>query len=55
MAIEAVWPKVDLAAEIARALFEQDAPAIFAAFQKVLRKGSPYAFEVLSDMAFRRL
>ena len=48
-------PKVDLAAEIARALFEQDASAIFAAFQKVLRKGSPYAFQVLSDRAFGKL
>lgn len=48
-------PKVDLAAEIAKALFEQDAEAIFAAFQKVLRKGSPYAFQVLSDRAFGKL
>jgi hypothetical protein len=48
-------PKVDLASEIARALFEQDGPAIFAAFQKVLRKGSPYAFQVLSDRAFGKL
>lgn len=48
-------PKVDLAAEIARALFEQDGPAIFAAFRKVLRKGSPYAFQVLSDRAFGKL
>jgi hypothetical protein len=48
-------PKVDLAAEIARALFEQDGEAIFAAFKKVLRKGSPYAFQVLSDRAFGKL
>lgn len=34
-------PKVDLAAEIARLIFEQDGPAIFAAFQKMLPKGSP--------------
>jgi hypothetical protein len=47
--------EVDLAAGIARALFEQDAAAIFAAFQKVLRKGSPYAFQVLSDRAFGKL
>jgi hypothetical protein len=42
-------PRIDLAAEIARALFENDGEAIYAAFQKVLRKGSPYAFQVLSD------
>jgi hypothetical protein len=48
-------PKVDLSAEIARALFEQDAAAIFTAFRKVLRKGSPYAFQVLSDRAFGKL
>jgi hypothetical protein len=48
-------PKVDLAAEIARALFENDAEAIYAAFQKVLRKGSPYAYQVLSDRAYGKL
>jgi hypothetical protein len=48
-------PKHDLASEIARALFENDAKAIYAAFQKVLRKGSPYAFAVLSDRAYGRL
>jgi hypothetical protein len=48
-------PKHDLASEIARALFEQDAQAIFEAFRKVLRKGSPYAFQVLSDRAFGKL
>jgi len=48
-------PKVDLATEIARALFEQDGEAIFAGFKKVLRKGSPYAFQVLSDPAFGKL
>jgi len=48
-------PKVDLAAEVARALFENDAEAIYAVFQKVLRKGSPYAFQVLSDRAFGKM
>ena len=48
-------PKVDVASEIARALFENDAEAIYAAFQKVLRKGSPYGFQVLADRAFGRL
>lgn len=45
----------DLAAEIARAVFEQDGQAIFEAFRKVLRKGSPYAYQVLSDRAYGRL
>jgi hypothetical protein len=45
----------DLAAEIARAVFEQDGEAIFEAFRKILRKGSPYAFQVLSDRAYGRL
>jgi hypothetical protein len=48
-------PKVDVASEIARALFENDGPAIYAAFQKVLRKGSPYGFQVLADRAFGKL
>jgi ribosomal protein S11 len=29
--------------------------AIFAAFQRVLRKGSPYAFQILADRAFGKL
>lgn len=37
-------PKVDLAAEIARAIFQNDGPAIYAAYSKMLRKGSPYEF-----------
>jgi len=48
-------PKVDLAAEVARALFENDGEGSYAAFQKVLRKGSPYAFQMLSDRAFGKL
>lgn len=48
-------PKVDVASEIARALFEQDGQAIFEAFRKILRKGSPYAFQVLSDRAYGKL
>jgi hypothetical protein len=45
----------DLAAEIARAIFENDGPAIYAAFAKVLRKGSPYGFQVLADRAYGKL
>jgi hypothetical protein len=48
-------PKVDLAAQIARAIFENDAPAIYAAYQKMLRRGSAYCFQVLSDRAFGKL
>jgi hypothetical protein len=48
-------PKVDLAAEIARALFQNDGPAIYAAYSKMLRKGSAYAFQVLADRAFGKL
>jgi len=48
-------PARDLAGEIAQALFEQDGPAIFAAFQRVLRKDSHYRFAVLADRAFGRL
>jgi hypothetical protein len=48
-------PKVDLSAEIARAVFEQDSQAIFQAFRKMLRKGSPYAYQVLSDRAYGKL
>ena len=48
-------PKVDLAAEIARAIFENNGPAIYAAFSKALRKGDAYAFKELADRAFGRL
>ena len=44
----------DLAAEIANAVFEQDGEAIFESFRKILRKGSPYPFQVLSDRAYGR-
>jgi hypothetical protein len=37
------------AREIAKAVFENDGPAVYRAFSKMLRKGSPYAFAVLSD------
>ena len=46
---------MDLASEIAKAIFENDGPAIYVAFSKMLRKGSPYAFHVLSDRAFGKL
>ena len=48
-------PKRDIASDIARAIFENDGPAIYAAFAKMLRKGSPYAYQVLSDRAYGKL
>jgi len=45
----------DLAAEIARAIFEQDGEAIFESFRKLLRSGSPYGLQVLADRAFGEL
>jgi len=38
-------PKVDVASELARAVIEENFKAIKAAFSKVLKKGSPYAFQ----------
>jgi len=46
---------VDLAAELARAIFEEDPDAIKAAFTRMLKKGSPYAFQVLADRAYGKL
>lgn len=46
---------MDPAAEIARAIFAKDAEAIYAAYAKILRKGSPYAFQVLSERAFGKV
>jgi len=48
-------PKHDLAAEIARAIFENNAPMIYEAYRKMLRKGNAYAFQVLSERAFGKL
>jgi len=33
----------------------QDGEAIFEAFRKVLRKGSPYGYQVLADRAYGKL
>src|SRR5215469_8357247 len=48
-------PKVDVASELARAVIEENFEAIKAAFTKVLKKDSPYAFQVLSDRAYGKL
>ncbi|HEY2467837.1 MAG TPA: DUF5681 domain-containing protein [Terracidiphilus sp.] len=45
-------PKRDLAAEIARAIFERDADAIERAFAKELRKGDSRVFAALADRAY---
>lgn len=46
---------MDLAAEITRALLESNGEAIYAAFQKALRKGNPYADQVLGDRQYGKL
>ena len=48
-------PKRDLAAELARAIFENDGPAIYEAMAKSLRKGNAYAFTQLAERAFGKL
>ena len=45
----------DLAAEIAKACFENNADALYKAFSKALLKGNAYAFKELSDRAYGRL
>lgn len=48
-------PKHDLAAEIARAVFENNAEALYKAYTKAALKGNAYAFKELADRAFGRL
>ena len=45
-------PRRDLAAEIARAIFERDAEAIERAFAAALKKGDARVFKVLADRAY---
>jgi hypothetical protein len=45
-------PKRDLAAEIARAIFEQDSEAITRAFAAGLKKGNAKMFTALADRAY---
>lgn len=45
-------PKRDLAAEIARAIFERDAEAIERVFATELRKGNSRVFTALADRAY---
>ena len=47
-------PKRDLAAEIARAVFERDPEAIARVFTTELRKGNSKVFTALADRAYGR-
>jgi hypothetical protein len=47
--------KVDLAKQIARAVFEQNEDAAISAFAKILRKGNAYAFKELADRAYGKV
>jgi hypothetical protein len=48
-------PKNDLAKEIAQAIFENDAEAIYKSFAKALRSGNAYSFDVLANRAFGKM
>ena len=48
-------PKRDLASEVARAVFEENADAIYRAMLKALLKGDPEVFAVLADRAYGKL
>jgi hypothetical protein len=48
-------PKRDLAAEIARAVFEQNAEALYKAYTKAALKGNAYAFKELADRAYGKM
>jgi len=48
-------PKHDKARDIARAIFEQNPEAIYAAMGKLLLKGNAQAFKELSERAYGRI
>jgi hypothetical protein len=48
-------PKNDRAKDIAQAIFENDAEAIYTAFARALRNGGAYAFSVLADRAYGKI
>lgn len=48
-------PRHDLAAEIAKAVFENNAEALYKAYCKAALKGNAYAFKELADRAYGRL
>jgi hypothetical protein len=48
-------PKHDLAAEIARAIFEQNADPLYQAYRKALLRGNAYCFKELSGRAYGKM
>lgn len=48
-------PKVDIAAEIARAVFSENREAIYKAMSKSLLKGNAYSFDVVACRGFGKL
>ena len=48
-------PKLDVAAEIARAVIEGNQEAVYKAFVKALQKGNAYAFSVLADRGYGKV
>lgn len=48
-------PKVDLAAEVARAVFSENKEAIYAAMSKALLSGNAYSFDVIASRGFGKL
>jgi hypothetical protein len=48
-------PRHDVAAEIARAVFTNNAEALYKAYLKAALKGNAYAFKELADRAFGKL
>lgn len=48
-------PKIDLAAEIARACFENNREAVYKALSKALLKGNGYVFKELADRGYGKL
>ncbi len=48
-------PKNDIAAEVARAVFEGNKEAIYKAMTEAMLKGNPYAFKEFADRAYGKL
>ncbi len=48
-------PRHDLAAEIAKAIFENNPELIYKAYAKAVAKGSAYAYQVLAERAYGKL
>jgi hypothetical protein len=48
-------PKYDVAAELAKAIIENNEELIYKAFVKALSKGNAYCFQVLADRGYGKL